>query len=310
MTTLTFTNFGPGIGGTNTQQCCLGSDGNIWACDNASNVWKTTPAGVTTLGGISSVGGVGICQGSDGYMYVTTEAAGSCQLHKISQSTASEVASYFLFYSSAIGPCITGPDGNVWFGIGSPAAMVRFDIGTHVNTQFTVSNNSQQYSDGTYLWSTGDGYFQRVDMSGTITAWYITSDTTTYSITPDGSGNFWLGGANLYRVSPSGTLLATISLPGGASCRGAILGPDGLPWFGDYGNFNLYQVTSSSTFNTYTFRQSGTSPPNTGGTPAYPICGAIGSDGNMWWSSYPTTSVTRVTGVTPTSSGNKIVRLL
>jgi streptogramin lyase len=231
-------------------------------------------------------------------MYVTTEAAGYCQLHKISQSTASEVASYFLYYHGTPGEPVTGPDGNVWFGDGIRAAMVRFDIVTHAITQFTVSNSGPQYSDGTYLWSTGDGYFQRVDMSGTITAWYITSDTTTYSITPDGSGNFWLGGANLYRVSPSGTLLATISLPGGASCRGAILGPDGLPWFGDYGNLVHYQVTSPSTFNTYTFRQSGTSPPNLGGTPAYPIWGVIGSDGNMWWSSDPTTSVTRVVEVT------------
>jgi streptogramin lyase len=120
-------------------------------------------------------------------------------------------------------------------------------------------------------------------MSGTITSYYYSSDPRAWGIAPDGAGNFWIGGDELWKVSSSGTLLATLTLPSGSQISGGLVGPDGNPWFSDNENNNLYQVDSAaSTYTTFTFRESGYSPPNIGGSSVHAGRGVLGADSNMW----------------------------
>ena len=147
-------------------------------------------------------------------------------------------------------------------------------------------------------------------MSGTITSYYYSSDPSAWGIAPDGAGNFWIGGNGLRQVSSSGTLLATLTLPSGSQIVGGLVGPDGNPWFGDYENNNLYQVDSAaSTYTTFTFRESGYSPPNTGGSSVLAGPGVLGADSNMWWIDGSHQNIVKCV-INPTSSGNTIVRLL
>lgn len=304
-TTLGFTAYSPSSSVYAASYVCLGS-GDVWCAAADAEFWRTTPAGVvtvnTTPGGSDLFHGsfpVGIVEGPDGYIYIPAYGLGSYYafLWQVDPSTlVVNPTSIWLGNRCGLTNCIVGPDGNIWGYDFRNGQLDRYNVYTQVVTTWSAPTGglNQLYSDGTYIWSCGGGYLQRIDMSGTVTSYYYSSDTSGGAIAPDGAGNFWIGGDDLWQVSPSGTLLATLTLPSSSSVRGGLLGPDGNPWFSDYNNDNLYPVDSAAgTYTTFTFRESGYSPPNTGGSPARGGPGVVGADSNMWWSSGSSQSIVK-----------------
>lgn len=277
MTTLTFANYVESGGAANTFGVCLGNDGNVWAVSSGGGIWKTTPSGtITSISLPSPQSATWICQGSDGYMYATGAEGGGLGVGAVWKIDPTTMA--FTRYGGGpyyLGTCCTGPDGNVWMTT-QGNTVYKFDITTTTVTGYTLGGSAffMIISHGGYLWlSDTTGALVRLDTSGTFTRYAIAA-TTLRSLCVDTSGDFWLGGTDIYRVTPTGTVLTHISGFGATEIIGCIQASDGNIYFGDASNPNIYQVVPGS---------SSVSVVMSTGEIANPWGVCIGADGNMWW---------------------------
>lgn len=191
-------------------QPTLGPDGNFWVA-YANSLYKVTATGQFTqypdsTGQLAFQGGASITVDGSGNLWTTGWNSFS-ETGGLSRVTTSGAFTDFLFTgtlkssSSGALEMVTGPDGAVWFTLGSP------DI---------------------YLPGIGIG---RVDANGNITqVAQLPSTPSNLIVGPD--GNFWfVEGSNVDKMTPAGAI-TQYTLPGSSSGGRLrfVVGPDGNFW--------------------------------------------------------------------------------
>jgi streptogramin lyase len=189
----------------------------------------------------------------------------------------------------------TGPDGNVWFGMGPNGVGVMSPEGkpllwyTPVNqaTGGLYEIDDTAFGPDDNLWFTdSSGYIGRMTTSGTVKGFFVSGFTGgTLAAGPD--GNMWFtDGSNqrIGKITPFGA--STFYVPPTAGYPYAITaGADGNVWFTEYSGSKIGKVTTAGVFTEYPLPTANVRPEGIVGGP----------DGNLWFVEYSGNKVGRIT---------------
>jgi virginiamycin B lyase len=121
---------------------CLGSDGNLWFCDNTNKIGRMTPSGTFTEWNIPTTGTapLRIVSGPDGNLYFTESTAS-----KIGRITSDGTGTFTEWNIPTLGSSpvgiTSGPDGCLWFVESSANNVARMTTsGTFTEWAIPTSN--------------------------------------------------------------------------------------------------------------------------------------------------------------------------
>lgn len=216
-------------------QPVLGPDGNFWV-GYATSVWKITPAGQLTQytdpnGQIAYQGGAPMTAGADGNLWVAgwnsnTESGGISRVTPTGTFTDFPFTGTLKTSSSGVGEMVNGPDGAVWFTVGSndygaPGVGIgRIDSSGNVSLVASLPNEPTNLvvgPDGN-LWFAEGSNVDKMTTSGTVTQYTLpgSSSTGRLHFVAGSDGNFWApfpyGQQSLLKFSTSGTVVSTVPL--------------------------------------------------------------------------------------------------
>lgn len=197
-----------------------------------------------TTGLTSSARPYGICEGSDGRMWLAQYARSYVAAIDPATTTITEYSTGY----NAYGVC-SGPDGNVWVATNSAAILKVTTAGTvsTYTTGITAGELTGIASDGTDLWFTNDtgNKLGKITTAGTVSE-YSTSQSQARptQIVKGADGNMWFterassATAKICKVTTSGTVGTVTGYTTGLTGTqpyGICAGSDGNVWFTEYG---------------------------------------------------------------------------
>lgn len=249
-----------------------GPDGNLWSIDTDGNIWENVPppGAIGTASGYANVSGT-----------QNSQATGTA--HGVSTAVGQIPPNFYLSGDTFIqitGSGFTGAS-SVDFG-GVPASWFNVVNDSLINTAVfpVASPQSVNLSVNSTVIESVNFVSKTINGTGTN---YRLSDTYYFLDLCTGTdGNMWAiklfnqsTQVYLAKISTSGTVLATFSLPSGTdgAAQGLCVGPDGNFWIPEANGNNGYVLKVSPTgsiLNNY---------PLTGSNPGG-IC--VGPDGNLW----------------------------
>lgn len=205
--------------GSVPEDIVVGPNNNLWLADNNAQpgAWQVTTSGVGTFYPAPSQTMVasGICEGSDGNLWLTDQANGG-----LWRMTPTGSYTFFQFSAPAAPlSVVAGPDGRLWAGDNSTPPGAE-----HV-WAMTVTGTSTPYSvpvyggpwavsngPGKLIWFCGYGYVGSVTTGGALTTYPVgTSTTELQGICEGPDGNLWASQFNngdVWKVLPSGDATA------------------------------------------------------------------------------------------------------
>ena len=146
---------------------CDGPDGNLWVADGNAQVWKITPAGVTTP--YSLIGAVcyGICSGPDGNLWVADGNSAVGSVTTGGSTTSYPTVGYFPRGITA------GPDSNLWV-TSAVDDVLKITTGGTISAAYTLTGAS--LNDTTNICEGPDGNLWVNDFNGKV--WKLTTSGT------------------------------------------------------------------------------------------------------------------------------------
>jgi streptogramin lyase len=267
-----------------------GSDGNIWfTAQKTGKIGHISTSGtnVTQIALPSGSFPQGITAGADGNpWFVDQKQNGVYTVGKV--TVAGKVTEYstkvnagvFQAASFTFAGVAAGPDGNLWFT--NPQASTNRKIG-RITTAGTITFYATldlplalaAGPDGN-VWAIESSHVAKITPAGVETEYPITNGGSTSIVTgPD--GNIWFGEGNFSfaKITPAGSITEFPALsPTFNTLSSVCSGPDGALWFPGSFSGNIGRLSTAGSL-THTYKLS------VGSTPDF---GALGSDGNVWFS--------------------------
>lgn len=258
---------------------CSGPDGNLWVTTTGNNrVWKVTPGGSlkTYLSGVpTSYDLLNICTGADGNLWFTVPLAGVVA----KMTTSGDVTSYNATgATNATGIC-AGPSGNLWvtsYGNDRVVKVTTAGVGTvYTDADLDGPTDICLGPDG-LLWvtSTLNDKILKVTTGGSFTAYSTGVGNAPYHICSGPDGLLWYTRTDddaICKITTTGTVTTYTS---GVPNAPNYICSDGTDLWFTYAD-GIGKITTSGTVTTYT-----------SGSIDNPQGIALGSDGNLWVTSY------------------------
>jgi streptogramin lyase len=262
---------------------------------------ETAPVLAEFPTGLASAPGVPIT-GADGNLWFADEGCSICTpamppaIGRITPAGAITEFSQGLAADSFLQAMTLGPDGNIWFTVGSGSPAIGRITPDGAITEFTQGLSADSFPlfitsgpDGN-IWFTDQGHagamaaIGRITPAGIITEFSegLTAGLTPWSIVRGPDGNLWFADngnnnvsdiASVGRITPAG-VIAEFPLAPGSPITGLTVGPDGNLWVagGNGGNGGaIARVTPDGTVTEFTQGLGG------------PTEIVAGPDGNLWF---------------------------
>lgn len=216
-------------------QPVLGPDGNFWV-GYGSSVWKITPSGQLTQytdpsGQIRYQGGAPLADGADGNLWVAgwnnfTESGGISRMTPAGSFTDFSFSGTLKNSSSSVGEMVNGPDGAVWFTVGSSTygapgvGIGRIDSSGNITLAASLPNQPTNLIVGpdANLWFAEGTNVDKMTTSGVITQYSLpgASSAGRLHFVVGSDGNFWApfpyGQQTLLKFSTNGAVVSTAAL--------------------------------------------------------------------------------------------------
>lgn len=216
-------------------QPVLGPDGNFWV-GYGSSVWKITPSGQLTQytdpgGQIRYQGGAPMTAGADGNLWVAgwnnvTESGAISRMTPAGSFTDFSFSGTLKTSSSGVGEMVEGPDGAVWFTVGSSmygapgVGIGRIDSSGNIALVASLPNQPTNLIVGpdANLWFTEGTNVDKMTTSGVITQYSLpgASSAGRLRFAVGADGNFWApfpyGQQTLMKFSTNGAVVSTAVL--------------------------------------------------------------------------------------------------
>jgi len=183
-----------------------------------------------------------------------------------------------------------GPDGNLWLTTNN--SQVGRITTAGVATAFATPSSSNWITSGPggLLWystiSFGSPKVGSLTTAGAATEFPLGSLLQAYGVVTGPDGNLWVNMQHAVgQVSPSGSLLASYTIPSGSGGGGIASGSDGDLWFVDQQGNAIQNITTSGTMTSY--------PIPTASSDPYDIVTA--PDGTLWFTELQANKIAQIT---------------
>jgi virginiamycin B lyase len=186
---------------------------------------------------------------------------------------------------------VAGPDGNLWFTMGSSGLGIMSPDGWMIETRTPYNYVTGQPFSFNYaavapddtVWFTDTNSIGRMTASGLVKTFYA-QDVRGGAITAGADGNMWFttGVAKIGKITPFGET-TYYAIPSQACFL--VGGPDGAVWFTECGANKIGKVQATGAVTEY--------PIPTANARPWGI--AVGGDGNLWFAENGANKVGRIT---------------
>jgi streptogramin lyase len=304
----------------------VGPDGNLWftyGSNGTGGIGRVTPAGAITVFPLPADHlPYSVTVGSDGNIWFPEDRYdGTIGIGRITPSgTITEFSQPFAGAGSSmfISQPTVGPDGAIWFGVGSyiegghapvpgPSAIGRITP-SGIITQFPAFPGTLTVGPDGNLWFNAGTQIGRMTPSGSITEFPLpTTGVYAIALTVGPDGNLWFpedrsdgGTSQIGRITPSGTITEFPLPVAGFEPNVLTVGPDGNLWFGaaDVGaaQSEIDRITPSGAVTEFAASATGARV----GSPFSFTVLTVGPNGNLW---FPESNAGSIGEINPSSPG-------